>query len=135
MVPFARPIGTTVSLRSGGRAALSRACSIRDMRRPNAFFTSAIVKPRRLASGGSSSRRQASSQFFGGPITYSNSSTTPIGVCLEIETFWAKQFVKRSEEHTSELQSLMRISYAVFCLKKKNKIIHIYILHLIIYNN
>src|SRR3546814_4203249 len=28
---------------------------------------------------------------------------------------------KRSEEHTSELQSLMRISYAVFCLKKKNK--------------
>src|SRR3546814_1017771 len=31
-------------------------------------------------------------------------------------------FVVRSEEHTSELQSLMRISYAVFCLKKKKKI-------------
>src|SRR3546814_3385065 len=30
----------------------------------------------------------------------------------------------RSEEHTSELQSLMRISYAVFCLKKKNNITH-----------
>src|SRR3546814_9931206 len=30
---------------------------------------------------------------------------------------WISQF--RSEEHTSELQSLMRISYAVFCLKKK----------------
>src|SRR3546814_8608864 len=30
---------------------------------------------------------------------------------------------RRSEEHTSELQSLMRISYAVFCLKKKKKII------------
>src|SRR3546814_7301264 len=30
-------------------------------------------------------------------------------------------FGGRSEEHTSELQSLMRISYAVFCLKKKNK--------------
>src|SRR3546814_9728810 len=29
--------------------------------------------------------------------------------------------IKRSEEHTSELQSLMRISYAVFCLKKKIK--------------
>src|SRR3546814_5211181 len=29
--------------------------------------------------------------------------------------------IRRSEEHTSELQSLMRISYAVFCLKKKNK--------------
>src|SRR3546814_2431007 len=30
--------------------------------------------------------------------------------------------VPRPEEHTSELQSLMRISYAVFCLKKKNKL-------------
>src|SRR3546814_7457616 len=33
------------------------------------------------------------------------------------------QTVTRSEEHTSELQSLMRISYAVFCLKKKKKTI------------
>src|SRR3546814_9939049 len=31
------------------------------------------------------------------------------------------KLTERSEEHTSELQSLMRISYAVFCLKKKNK--------------
>src|SRR3546814_3754230 len=31
---------------------------------------------------------------------------------------------RRSEEHTSELQSLMRISYAVFCLKKKNSSIY-----------
>src|SRR3546814_4914032 len=31
----------------------------------------------------------------------------------------SRQFAARSEEHTSELQSLMRISYAVFCLKKK----------------
>src|SRR3546814_7367086 len=38
--------------------------------------------------------------------------------------FFRKEFLQlslyRSEEHTSELQSLMRISYAVFCLKKKN---------------
>src|SRR3546814_8672337 len=33
-------------------------------------------------------------------------------------------FAVRSEEHTSELQSLMRISYAVFCLKKKKKNIY-----------
>src|SRR3546814_10042784 len=33
-------------------------------------------------------------------------------------TFKASLFMARSEEHTSELQSLMRISYAVFCLKK-----------------
>src|SRR3546814_1814717 len=32
-----------------------------------------------------------------------------------------RQHDQRSEEHTSELQSLMRISYAVFCLKKKKK--------------
>src|SRR3546814_4823724 len=32
----------------------------------------------------------------------------------------SKAALGRSEEHTSELQSLMRISYAVFCLKKKN---------------
>src|SRR3546814_8066580 len=32
-----------------------------------------------------------------------------------------EQCLRRSEEHTSELQSLMRISYAVFCLKKKKK--------------
>src|SRR3546814_4192732 len=35
--------------------------------------------------------------------------------------YWAFKELDRSEEHTSELQSLMRISYAVFCLKKKNK--------------
>src|SRR3546814_1322409 len=33
-----------------------------------------------------------------------------------------RQPISRSEEHTSELQSLMRISYAVFCLKKKQKL-------------
>src|SRR3546814_4815483 len=33
----------------------------------------------------------------------------------------ADKFLDRSEEHTSELQSLMRISYAVFCLKKKKQ--------------
>src|SRR3546814_3582518 len=36
-------------------------------------------------------------------------------------TEMAMVFQDRSEEHTSELQSLMRISYAVFCLKKKNR--------------
>src|SRR3546814_2559544 len=37
----------------------------------------------------------------------------------------AKTLLRRSEEHTSELQSLMRISYAVFCLKKKKHNKHI----------
>src|SRR3546814_15198718 len=37
----------------------------------------------------------------------------------DIGEFVRREGVERSEEHTSELQSLMRISYAVFCLKKK----------------
>src|SRR3546814_2885461 len=37
----------------------------------------------------------------------------------EIRRYEARRKLARSEEHTSELQSLMRISYAVFCLKKK----------------
>src|SRR3546814_4606612 len=41
-----------------------------------------------------------------------------VGVHMHIGS---QVFVARSEEHTSELQSLMRISYAVFCLKKKKK--------------
>src|SRR3546814_7325131 len=46
------------------------------------------------------------------------------GVAVETEIpLWPtamRWHAGRSEEHTSELQSLMRISYAVFCLKKKN---------------
>src|SRR3546814_9982339 len=42
----------------------------------------------------------------------------------------AKNMTVRSEEHTSELQSLMRISYAVFCLKKKQAIQHRHVLRL-----
>src|SRR3546814_6723869 len=38
---------------------------------------------------------------------------------MEFPTDGARPVARRSEEHTSELQSLMRISYAVFCLKKK----------------
>src|SRR3546814_2023922 len=41
------------------------------------------------------------------------------GVCDESNHDHVKDNSTRSEEHTSELQSLMRISYAVFCLKKK----------------
>src|SRR3546814_8221591 len=52
------------------------------------------------------SSRQSGGQSAGGPH----------GIA---ETAWANGVYGRSEEHTSELQSLMRISYAVFCLKKK----------------
>src|SRR3546814_5880513 len=45
------------------------------------------------------------------------SNLRPISRCVSPLPFSAR--ISRSEEHTSELQSLMRISYAVFCLKKK----------------
>src|SRR3546814_6569897 len=48
---------------------------------------------------------------------------TPLawGMLVLLAVFWGGAFFFRSEEHTSELQSLMRISYAVFCLKKNKK--------------
>src|SRR3546814_6774828 len=48
----------------------------------------------------------------------------PFGVrelVARVRAVLRRHAIERSEEHTSELQSLMRISYAVFCLKKKNK--------------
>src|SRR3546814_8166349 len=50
------------------------------------------------------------------PVLRSTYSTPAARPALAITTF---ETIARSEEHTSELQSLMRISYAVFCLKKK----------------
>src|SRR3546814_7156148 len=66
-----------------------------------------------------------------GLIISEATSVTPMGVGYpDTPGIWSAEQVQgwkkvtdavRSEEHTSELQSLMRISYAVFCLKKKNK--------------
>src|SRR3546814_1902292 len=58
-------------------------------------------------------RRKRANDRIGGLEESSAISLVPIILGM--------QSVRRSEEHTSELQSLMRISYAVFCLKKKNK--------------
>src|SRR3546814_3643448 len=69
---------------------------------------------------------------FGHPITHSLSPriharfSRQTGIALRFEAIDATPdtfatALERSEEHTSELQSLMRISYAVFCLKKKTK--------------
>src|SRR3546814_10023365 len=43
----------------------------------------------------------------------------PEGIAVDLKGQIYAGYADRSEEHTSELQSLMRISYAVFCLKKK----------------
>src|SRR3546814_4504059 len=56
-----------------------------------------------------------------------NEKLTKFAEALEKANGQLQAATMRSEEHTSELQSLMRISYAVFCLKKKK---HIYIYRL-----
>src|SRR3546814_4084197 len=60
----------------------------------------------------------------GGLLYARNSVLLPTDVYIRDAKGKVTQFTHanaRSEEHTSELQSLMRISYAVFCLKKQNK--------------
>src|SRR3546814_2833908 len=66
----------------------------------------------------------SSSVIAGLSIVASVASITSPRLCggiLVDATHNLGEVIDRSEEHTSELQSLMRISYAVFCLKKKNK--------------
>src|SRR3546814_9755466 len=53
------------------------------------------------------------------PIDFENSEGNPGLANAVLRHLSEKLPVSRSEEHTSELQSLLRISYAVFCLKKK----------------
>src|SRR3546814_6987224 len=67
--------------------------------------------------------RIAESVYTGGFDSTALTATTGMWLLLNHpnELKRARQDPDRSEEHTSELQSLMRISYAVFCLKKKKK--------------
>src|SRR3546814_5143029 len=71
---------------------------------PSVYPTRRLFLPR----GGGTRRPSLSASRMAAVVRPTRSAALPIGN------------VGRSEEHTSELQSLMRISYAVFCLKKKN---------------
>src|SRR3546814_5031044 len=61
-------------------------------------------------------KKGASAPFFSGDARWAT-----VGAHLGAMALPVMPIAPRSEEHTSELQSLMRISYAVFCLKKKTK--------------
>src|SRR3546814_4505657 len=76
-------------------------------REPTLFDRSASIEPCQADGcvGYMVERRGKFGSFFG---------------CSEFPKCRYSRSIRRSEEHTSELQSLMRISYAVFCLKKKN---------------
>src|SRR3546814_10618093 len=64
-----------------------------------------------------------SSQLAGTRLTDDEDRRTFIDAsCKRTKRLCMERAGARSEEHTSELQSLMRISYAVFCLKKKNNV-------------
>src|SRR3546814_4560312 len=97
--------------------ALSGTCSLATAR-----ASGLIVRLQRSSRGRNSNKLQlnsCSSAPLDGFVSSSPSMfPTARPKASTIITFDA---VNRSEEHTSELQSLMRISYAVFCLKKKTK--------------
>src|SRR3546814_2336820 len=59
--------------------------------------------------------------FEGTPAQFWASLSTLRGLPGDTRIYCGHEYTQRSEEHTSELQSLMRISYAVFCLKKKTR--------------
>src|SRR3546814_5819142 len=77
-----------------------------------------------IASASRPARRSSLScaTIFAAGVVTSVSATLPLASAVDS----AGLEKKRSEEHTSELQSLMRISYAVFCLKTKKKHDHKY---------
>src|SRR3546814_3877933 len=72
---------------------------------------------RRAAIG--STRMIVAQPWITAPITAASPTGPPPKIAILDPAGQASEFITRSEEHTSELQSLMRNSYAVFCLKKK----------------
>src|SRR3546814_4866342 len=88
-----------------------------DLRRRGDRARSATRCPMRLILASKSASRRAMLDAAGVPYeaVAANVDEEAVKIAMRAEK------VARSEEHTSELQSLMRISYAVFCLKKNKK--------------
>src|SRR3546814_1609520 len=71
-----------------------------------------------VAQGAGDDRSGQPAELIGNHVVPSDAALLAIVFGIGAGMYGAR---RRSEEHTSELQSLMRISYAVFCLKKKKK--------------
>src|SRR3546814_6450847 len=102
-------------------AALSRSVIPWGYRRAHHGQGGADTEPlgRTLCAGDAVHRRRAGHRDDIGSLLTACRKRSPGGSLAEVgDIGW----MKRSEEHTSELQSLMRISYAVFCLKTKKQI-------------
>src|SRR3546814_8801951 len=89
--------------------------------------SSDLASPERAACGGERRRHRGFVGAACGAVVWVGMAATvrsesdPVLLCSSPRTATATACsTARSEEHTSELQSLMRISYAVVCLKKKN---------------
>src|SRR3546814_10581826 len=83
--------------------------------------SSAATSPRDQASASTCTSATASPARSAACVS---SARWVLGSSVSNSINWLRA-VSRSEEHTSELQSLMRISYAVFCLKKKKNTHHL----------
>src|SRR3546814_10450819 len=100
-----------VAMRSGGVSSILQG---------RLFAASSIVEPSTRKTGSPSRCRQLDDSHL------LSKNDRPLGMCEPLSGTRSDMVKRtsrrrsRSEEHTSELQSLMRISYAVFCLKKKN---------------
>src|SRR3546814_3852714 len=94
-----------------GTLNLTGSLTIRATAAPRDSFLAEMVRLMEAAEGGRSHYRRIADRaaHLYAPVVHSAALLSFLG------------WVLRSEEHTSELQSLMRISYAVFCLKKKKQ--------------
>src|SRR3546814_8625388 len=94
-------------------------------RDPRSFIAACLARECWRAAGDGAVTCKTQRTAFDEPRTYSRRRSgtmpcrSPAGAATVRNS--TRQVSGRSEEHTSELQSLMRISYAVFCLKKKKK--------------
>src|SRR3546814_4558905 len=79
------------------------------------------ARPHVRAGGGWRSLTPKPTYYRVAPAAGVNASASDMAQWLVAQTGHRPDVLPRSEEHTSELQSLMRISYAVFCLKKKKQ--------------
>src|SRR3546814_2520007 len=128
LLPLARPHSTaaaqalrppgTSSQTTGNRNAASLSPQVLPVARLGLVPAPAAVSDRLAADVGLQHHRTRFAQVHAGGQLPLLGRGLPVAVAAARRCL---QAVVRSEEHTSELQSLMRISYAVFCLKKKKK--------------
>src|SRR3546814_10775466 len=111
---------TTLFRSRGGGAAVGRVPRRGRLRRPRRHACLGLGH-RRAAGPGRRADRAAADRIRRRGTPHSVLGGRPAAVHRADAAAAVRRAAARSEEHTSELQSLMRISYAVFCLKKKNK--------------